>query len=183
MLGNKTQAYANIQKNIYKLLNGIVVCIDPSIGSTSSMPGYAVYIAGELRTSGTLVIDPTGSIPERLQKLAYEMRKLYKEWDPDILVYEDIPPTGHGRDAVAHASLLKAVGVVVSISGPSGYVGLLPISWKKMIRASYVKGDREDAIEIGYIALAEARRISEEDPPGKYGRRKGTKARQSTDKN
>lgn len=180
MLTKKSQAYTQIQNNLNRLINGIVVCIDPSIGSSSSMPGYAVYIAGELQSSGILPIDPTGSVPMRLQKLAYHMRRLYAEWDPDTLVYEEIPAQRYGGgNANAHASLLKAVGVILSISGPSGYVGLLPLSWKRMIRDTYVKGDREDAEEIGYIAIQQAKRISEEDPPKKYGRGKEKKKQSS----
>ncbi len=169
MLGKDSKAYGQIQSCIQPLLQGVVVCIDPSIGSTSSMPGYAVYIKGELKDSGIFTIDPTGTVWQRLHVLAYSLRKLYQKWDPDVLVFEDILPQAHGRDAASHASLLKAVGAILSVSGPDHYVGLLPISWKKMTRDTYVKGDEADAIEIGYIALEEARRISQVVPPAPVG--------------
>lgn len=172
MLGKDTKAYQEIQKNLHRLTDGIVVSIDPSIGSTSSMPGYAVYVSGELKESGIIEIDSDKPKWTRLQSLAYNMRKLYTQWDPDILVYEDIPSQRHGGgNANAHASLLNAVGVILSISGPDGYVGLHPMSWKKMVRPTYVKGDKEDAEEMGWIAINLAHHIEETDPPGRkrYG--------------
>jgi hypothetical protein len=91
------------------------------------------------------------------------VRKLYKEWDPDVLVYEDIPSQRQGGgNANAHASLLKAVGAILSVSGPDYYVGLMPVSWKRMVREDYVKSDIRDAIEMGWIAIAVARRIADE---------------------
>lgn len=163
MMTKKSQAYIAIDKHSHAIANGIIVCIDPSIGSTSSMPGYAVYKAGILQDAGIFTINPKESIPERLTMLSHYVRKLYKLWNPDILVFEEIPAQRYGGgNAVAHASLLKSVGVILSISGPDGYVGMLPISWKKLVRESYLKGDMEDAIEIGWIAIEHARQIEEE---------------------
>lgn len=171
MLGKDSQAYSQIQGCLLPLMSGVVVAVDPSVGSTSSQPGWAVYIQGELRASGTFSINPELPIWERLRILAYSMRKLYQEWDPDVLVYEDIlaQAKGGNRNAGGHASLLKAVGAILSISGPDHCVGLYPISWKRMARTTYVKGDENDAIEIGWIAIEEAKRISEKDPPRSYG--------------
>ncbi len=162
MLSKTSQAYIAVAEHYYKILNGIVVTIDPSIGSTSSMPGYAVHIAGVLQESGVLKIDRSGSIPQRLQELTHRLRKLYSTWNPDVLVYEDIPSQRFGGgNANAHASLLKAVGATLSVSGPECYVGITPSSWKKMARPEYVKSDENDALEISYIVLQEAARIGE----------------------
>jgi hypothetical protein len=166
MLGRDTKAYSQIRGCLTQLIEGMVLSVDPSIGSTSSMPGWAVYRAGVLMASGTIEIDASLPVWKRLRRLVHGIRKLYKLWEPDVCVYEDIPAQRHGGgNAEAHASLLKAVGAILSVSGPDYYVGLHPLSWKKMIRSTYVKGDREDAEEIGYIAIQEARRIREEDPP------------------
>lgn len=180
MLGKDTKAYAMIQRSLLPLISGRVVAVDPSVGSTSSQPGFAVYIQGELRTSGIISIDPGLPIWDRLHKLNHGIRSLYKEWDPDVLVYEDIPAQRHSKfnnkgNAEAHASLLKALGAILSVSGPDHYVGILPISWTKMTRPDYVKGDQRDAEEIGYIAIQEAKRIRAIDPKGKV--KKKAKAR------
>lgn len=181
MLSKTSKAYESISKARLALTEGIVVSIDPSIGSTSSLPGWAVYIRGELQCSGTFDINRNANVPTRLQELAYELRKLYNTVGvPDVLVYEDIPAQRYGGgNANAHSSLLKSVGVILSVSGPDAHVGLLPISWKRLVRPEYQKGDEADAIEIGWIAIQEARKIIEEDG-AKQGRKFGQrKVRQS----
>lgn len=174
MISKSSQTYEELRQNASALIGGIVLCIDPSIGSMSSMPGFAVYVKGTLTESGTLEIDPSGSIWSRLQQLSHGMRKLIRSFDPDVLVYEKVPVSAHsGRSQVSHASLLYSVGAILSISGPVGYVGLMPVSWKPLVRPEYVKGDREDAVEIGWIAIEEAKRIRDTNPKRKYGQRKG----------
>lgn len=174
MLTKTSQAYQQIQGCLLQLQSGVVVAIDPSIGSSSSQPGFAVYREGDLVTSGTFQIEATLPVWTRLHKLVHQLRHLYKEWSPDVLVFEDIPSLRQGGgNANAHASLLKAVGAILSVSGPDYYVGLMPLSWKRMVRSTYVKGDRQDAEEIGHIAISEAKRIEEEDPPDrKYGEKR-----------
>lgn len=175
-ISKTSKVYEAISKARLALAEGIVVAIDPSVGSSSSLPGWAIYVRGELITSGVLEIDRNADIPTRLQQLAYLLRKLYTEWDPDVVVYEDIPAQRYGGgNANAHSSLLKAVGVTLSISGPEHYVGILPISWKKCVREGYIKGDEADAIEIGYICIEEAKRLIQEEgrkEDRKYGKRK-----------
>lgn len=173
MIGTKTEAYQDIEAATRELTQGLVVSLDPSIGSSSSMPGWAVYRKGELVRSGTFLIPHRGSsIPERLRALASSVRKLYAEYPPDILVYEQIPAQRHGGNAGAHASLLKAVGAILSVPGPDKYVGIVPVSWKAMARDTYVKGDEQDAIEIGYVAITVAHAILEGSTSKKKPRRK-----------
>jgi len=161
MLGKETQAYIQIEENQKAIREGVFVSIDPSIGSSSSMPGYAVYRAGELVESGTFVIAHRGvHIADRLRSLHNHVRKLYAKYDPDVLVYEDIPASRHGGSAGSQASLLKAVGAILAVPGTTGHVGIYPVSWKSEARDTYVKkGDEADAIEIGYVALTVAKRI------------------------
>ena len=160
MLGKDSQAYLQIQEHVKELLEGVVVSIDPSIGSSSSMPGYAVYRAGELLESGTFVIAHRDvSVADRLRALHNHVRKLYNKYNPDVLVYEDIPSTRHGGGAGGHASLLKALGAILAVPGPAGHVGLYPVSWKSEARETHVKGDEQDAVEIGWVAIQVANRI------------------------
>ena len=159
-LTKTSKAYVSIEDNLKGLLEGVVVSIDPSIGSSSSMPGWAIYRAGQYVSSGTFDIPVHKSIPDRLRILANHLRKLYNEYPPDCLVYEDIPAQRYGMgNAVAHASLLKALGAILSVPGPEGYVGIMPVSWKKMVRDTYQKGDEADAVEIGHVVIECAAQI------------------------
>lgn len=172
MISKSSNTYKELEAAAHALVNGVVLVIDPSIGSNSSMPGVALYQAGEFESSATLKINPNDSIPARLQKLSYYMRKFMQEYKPDVLVYEQIPAQRHGGgNAWAHASLLKAVGVTLSVAGPDHYVGLFPVTWKKLVRSDYVKSDERDAEEMGFIAIEAARAIIAEGARG-YGKRK-----------
>jgi hypothetical protein len=153
-LTKTSRAYRDIEDNLQAILDGVIISIDPSIGSSSSMPGWAVYRAGQYVASGTFSIPVHKSIPDRLRILANHVRKLYNEYPSDVLVYEDIPAQRYGMgNAVAHASLLKALGAILSVPGPDGYVGIMPVSWKKGVRDTYQKGDESDAVEIGYVVI------------------------------
>jgi hypothetical protein len=90
--------------------------------------------------------------------LADEVRALCDDFAPTLLVYEDIPATSN-FNANAQASLLKAVGIILSASTTDDCLGIHPASWKNYVRPSYTKGDKEDAIEIGYVAVELAKRI------------------------
>lgn len=180
MLSRDSKAYQAIRECTFPLQHGIVIAIDPSIGSSSSMPGYAIYKAGELLGSGIFELDLAKDRPHRLQQLAYMLRKLYTTWKPDVLVYEEVPAMRHGfGNAVSHASLLNAVGVVLSISGPDYFVGIMPVSWKGQVRSTYAKGDEADAIEFGWIAIQEAARIEKQEGSikKKYGKTETNKRR------
>ena len=154
MLSKTTKVYDELKKYHGLIIKGTVLCIDPSIGSSSSMPGWAVSRNGTRVDSGIIEIEVSRDIPARLQVLNRKIRNLIQEWDPDILVYEDIPAQRHGGgNANAHASLLKALGAILSVPGPRGYVGLHPMTWKRLARPSYVKGDEEDANEMLWISI------------------------------
>lgn len=162
MITKTSKLYPLMQKYHKLLLKGTLLSIDPSIGSNSSMPGWAVYTAGELIDSGTIAIPPKDEVPVRLQLLSRKVRQLIDMYKPDIMIYEEIPSQRHGGgNANAHASLLKAVGTILSVEGPVGHLGLHPQTWKRLTRDGYEKGDEEDAIEMGWIALDIAHWFSE----------------------
>jgi hypothetical protein len=179
-LTKTSKAYQNIEENLQGILEGVIVSIDPSIGSSSSMPGWAVYRAGQYVASGTFPILAHKSIPDRLRTLANHLRKLYNEYPPDCLVYEDIPAQRYGMgNANAHASLLKALGAILSVPGPDGYVGIMPVSWKKMVRSTYEKGDEADAVEIGYIVIECAAQIKYTRENGKGRKQHGNNKKET----
>jgi hypothetical protein len=160
-ISKSSNVYISTSDYLKEVTEGLVVAIDPSIGSSSSMPGWAVYRAGRYVASGTFEIQRQLSVPERLRSLANHIRKLYIQYPPDVLIYEEIPSLrqGGGGNANAHASLLKAVGAILSVPGPTGYIGIMPISWKRLVREDYVKGDERDAVEIGWIVIELAKEI------------------------
>lgn len=160
-LGKKTKAYEAIARHAEDLVRGCVLSVDPSIGSGKggSNPGWAVYIRGVLQQSGTLTIKPSKEMPFRLKDLAGHIYDLYDTFSPNILIYEDVPSSGYGRSAISQASLHKAIGAILSVPGPLGFVGIMPISWTKLTRPGYVKSDENDAIEIGWICIEEAKKV------------------------
>jgi hypothetical protein len=175
-IGKTSQVYKEVAENLKGLTEGVVLSIDPSIGSSSSMPGWAVYSESKLIASGTIVLPRMKSIPERLRTLNRAMVKLHAEYQADVLVYEEIPAQRHGMgNAGAHASLLKALGVILSVPGPTGYVGIHPVSWKALVSDQYEKGDEADAREIGRIVIQHAWEQVEElkqEPKLKKGKKK-----------
>lgn len=181
MLSSTIKEYGEIRKALKPLLEGIVLCIDPSCGSkgpTGSLPGWAVSVAGRLEASGVIELPVEEDLWVRLQALHHGLRRLIKEYSPDVLVYEQIAPRRYGGgSAHSHASLLKAVGVTLSVSGPTTYIGLRPTIWTKHKRSTYVKSDEADAVEILYVALETASYISDNDPPRGYGKVPGKKSR------
>lgn len=155
----KGKLYESVSKLTTPLLTGTVLSIDPSIGSSSSSPGWAQYHAGILIDSGTIFTGGSHlELWQRARRLGDSLRVLCSEQRIDVLVYEDIPATsGFNQNAIA--SLLKAVGVVLSCTSSSHVLGVHPASWKNYVRPTYVKGDKEDAIEIGHVAIALAQHI------------------------
>lgn len=173
-----TSAYDDILQALKPLQSGVVVSIDPSVGSASSQPAFAVYREGQLVDSGVIEIHWTKPLWERLNLLAFKVRQIYLKYKPDVLVYEaisDVPFKGYsGR---GHASLQKALGAILSVAGPKQYVGLLAHSWKRLARSSYEKSDLNDAIEIGWVAISQAAVIGASS--GKPRKKKGKKDGQS----
>jgi hypothetical protein len=159
VISKTSQVWKSTKENRKLLLEGVVLSIDPSIGSTSSQPGWAAYRAGEFLRKGTIPISPELPVWKRLRMLVNGVRHLYLEFNPDVLVYEEITSANMNkfRNAAGHASLLKALGAILSVPGPDGYVGIFPRSWQANARDSYVKSDENDAAELGYVVIELAR--------------------------
>lgn len=171
--GKNTQIYSEIRQCAPLIVAGGLLSIDPSIGSMSSMPGFAYYYAGRLVASGTVDIDPTGTRSARLKHLYEALHKMSSQLVIDVCAYEQVPVSAHGgRSQVSHASLLMASGVVQAAVSAEHFVGIMPVVWKCRARETYKKGDEEDAIEMGYIVVELAKQIAEKDPLRRYGRSK-----------
>lgn len=167
--GKKTQIYQHIRDACKELVEGVVLVVDPSIGSSSSLPGYAVYRAGVLLDSGVLEVHVDGTRWHRLKEVYRQLENLSKAWAPDVCVYEEIPVSAHGgRSQVSHASLLLALGVTMAAIEAPAFIGIAPQSWKRLVSADYVKSDEQDAIEMGRIVIDMAAEMLRIDPPRKY---------------
>lgn len=143
------------------LLEGTVLAIDPSSGSASSLPGYALFRCGELIDSGVIDLKVGWELHRRLSQLATTLREDFEE--VDVLVLENIPVTGFGRSSKAHASLIKAVGAILSSAKYKALVEISPSTWRAYIKrhadefTEYEKSDEWDAIIMGYCILDKAR--------------------------
>lgn len=157
----KSKLYEGVASLADVLSTGSVFVVDPSIGSSSSSPAWALYRKGVLIDSS--IISTGGShtpLWARARMLGQTIAYLTNLHWPDVLVYEDIPATsGFNQNAIA--SLLKAVGIILACSKSEHVLGIHPASWKPYVRPEYKKGDREDAVEIGYIVTSLAAYITE----------------------
>jgi len=134
------------------ILEGRLLSIDPSCGSSSSLPGYAIYEQGKLIESGVINVTLSHNLNARLKGIGEVISQFP---DIDITVVEEVPSAARGwqRSVTGHASLLKAVGMCIACS-PSPYT----ISVDARIVAKYrpdgyVKSDEEDAKLIGAVAI------------------------------
>jgi hypothetical protein len=146
------------------VLTGTVLVIDPSSGSSSSQPGYALFSGGNLTDSGTIVINHAKEVPRRLQDIA---KALQKDFPPvDVLIIEDIPVRSFGRNAHAHATLLKSVGAILSAAQYDKFIEISPSVWHAWlskdpaIAKGYAKGDEWDAKVMGFCVLDLARTLA-----------------------
>lgn len=151
-----------------QLKHGTLLAIDPSSGSAGSLPGYALFKAGQLVDAGVIGI-PRGTkqIANRLWQLRESLVTEFQK--PDILAVEWIAPvipTAKGTFLHKSASaLIKSVGAIFSawdvpVIEPS------PVTWHSMVPADYKKTDTKDAVAVGWCALVVlARALGEPDPP------------------
>lgn len=138
-----------------KLLNGRVIAIDPASGSTS-MPGWALFEAGELIAMGTIKINSKLPIQGRLNTMFFALSQGVGHPPPDVLVMEEI------RGSMAHAFLFWACGTIAAAFSESDLLEL-PISfWKAVIPEGYEKADDTDAAYIGLAAIELAKEQHEQ---------------------
>lgn len=151
------------------ILNGTLLAIDPSSGSSSSMPGYALFQCGILIDSGHLEITTKGRpLHQRLYQLAQILQKDFVEVEQlDLVAVEYIPmkqfapgKSGSGASVSSILALQRAVGVVQGSFGNIPMIEVAPVSWHKYADNSeeyYVKTDETDAIFIGRAVVETAK--------------------------
>lgn len=142
----------SIRPQIKLILDGHILSIDPSSGSRNSLPGYAIYKAGELVDSGVIQVPVGDNLHTRLFHLRKSMMEDFEK--PDILVTENVPPVMQSKGFFNKSvlSLQKAIGVVISCFDVP-LIEVAPISWRQNIPATYQKTDENDAILMGYTVV------------------------------
>lgn len=161
-----SKAVTDIMKCWKLVLSGNVLCIDPSVGSNSSMPGYAIYQKGYFIENGIIEVqNPNKDISYRLQEIAKALRDEFQR--VDVLVIEDIPPFRAGKgfahgSSKSHASLLKSVGCILGAVDAKYVVNMHPRAWQRWVDERYIKDDHVDARYIGIAAVAMAKLIKED---------------------
>ncbi len=149
--------YKQVQKLTEPILNGTLLAIDPSSGGTS-LPGFAVFKAGELLTSGTLELGRKKlSIYDRLQ-LLYPAIVQLTDGPPSVLAIEMI----RGQNFSSHY-LHWAIGTTIAAS-QAPTIEVVQHAWKALAKVSpgYFKGDQQDAEKIGECLILLAQKFREE---------------------
>jgi hypothetical protein len=135
---------AQIRKHQQILRTGVVLAIDPSSASKSSMPGFALFENSQLMLKGTVKIDPNKNVYVRMAELYVKIQELVA-CPPDVLVIENI------NKMQGHQYLIWAVGVSISAVRAPVVIELHNAVWKSLAKKTpgYIKSDANDAELIG----------------------------------
>lgn len=162
-MNKKTKTYQKIKPLASLILNGKVLCIDPSIGSAASRPGYAWYENGELVESGEIVNRLSDNKSKRLFEIAETIRTDFPV--PDVLVVEYIPNNVYKRskmNSIGIASLQRAIGAILGARPFEHLLEIPTVSWMHYRPDDYKKTDEWDAIVMGICVVSVARQIIED---------------------
>lgn len=136
-----------------KILNGTMLCIDPSSGGTNrkgeqSNAGWAIFKKGRIWSSGILELDHGESKGVRLRAIGKCMMESFDEYD--ILAIEDI------NGYKAPQALIQSCGVYISSTTTDGLIEMNSRTWQAIANrlGGWVKSDEEDAKYIGWAAIA-----------------------------
>jgi len=142
-----------------RIASGLVIAIDPSSGSRDSVPGFAVFRAGELLTSGEIDIPYRKPIAERLQLLHAAVLKLTPE-PPDVFIVEEIK----GQN-FSHRFLHWALGSTIAAARTTTLVECPINLWKSLakIYPGYLKGNAMDAEMIGMSVILYAKHLTQQE--------------------
>lgn len=184
-VSTQTKLYAAVRGYAEKILTGRVLALDPSIGSWSSQPGYAVYMAGVLIDSGVIEMPTEATRSRRLFYLRRVLTEQFPEYF-DAVIIEDIPTHRFSRgrggrqyaNAKAQVPLHKAVGVIEScFDAPCFFVA--PQTWRMHASAEHlsdkergVSTDERDAVAMGIAVLAVAAHAAAAPTTKRKGRKK-----------
>jgi hypothetical protein len=135
------------------VLTGRMLAIDPASGG-SSMPGWAIYEAGQFIAGGVIELRSRDPINKRLQLL---MKRLQLDFsDLDVLALEKI------RGRSSHDYLKWSVGVTVASCPATVFVEVPTSMWRAIRPENYIKTDAADAALIGRIVVLIAEEMETE---------------------
>lgn len=155
----KTILQSQCERYAQLLMEGDVLAIDPSSGSDSSQPGYALFSQGMLVEHGTIELGTRrdSGLANRLHLLK---NFLEEEFEGVDLVAIERCPFRYAN--LAAARLQQVMGVVKSVWDVPA-IEVSPVSWKKWIDRvevlgiQYEKKDELDAVAIGVCVIGTAR--------------------------
>lgn len=161
MINTNTKLYKDVSKCYDMALDGTLLAVDPSTGSGSSMPGYAVYRKGQLVESGIIQVNPYDKRNQKLFSIANSFRNEFAE--PDVLAIENVPPVqfkGGKMSPWSVAAIQRSIGAIISVFN-CGYIEVAPKAWQRFKPEGYEKTDEWDAIAIGNCVIKTAEFIRE----------------------
>lgn len=139
--------YVRVQHNRDAILKGRMLCLDPATGATS-LPGWALYVAGKLVDSGVIQPQP-GATHQRLRDIFWKVHDR-EDWDPlDLVVVEQL------RGSMVAPQLHWATGVLLAAC-VTEVVLEIPIKvWKSVssVDPNYRKSDEADARAMGQAVV------------------------------
>lgn len=158
-------AKQNLSRCKTQILTGNMLCIDPSCGSASSMPGWARYINGILTEAGTLDIPIREELRVRLRIIHELLQEMIE--GTDVVLIEEIPVKaltirGIRMKDAAHNSIMQSIGATKAAFPKNIPVLNMPASlWSRLARehgwaattAQHEKSDVMDAVRIGMAAI------------------------------
>ena len=154
-MNKTTKTYKSIEPIADIILEGTMLCIDPSTGSQSSMPGFALYEKGIKIESGIIEVDPTLNRSLRLYEISRCVREDFK--DIDVLTVEYIPPVTYkgkgGMNSVSIMALQKSIGAIMAALPFEHLLEIPAASWKVYKPKEYEKTDEWDAICLGLCVV------------------------------
>jgi hypothetical protein len=163
---NEDKCKEKLARHKESILIGTVLCIDPSCGSESSMPGWALFKQGVLISAGTIELPHRKDLKVRLRMLFEELQGFYV-LKPTVILLEEVPVKalvirGIKMKDKSHNSLMQSIGVVKASFPAELPVIDFPASlWSRISRTNgwaaspsqHAKSDALDAIRIGKAAL------------------------------
>lgn len=163
MIAKTTKLYKMVKPFASTILTGRLLAIDPSTGSQSSMPGYALFVNGELVESGIISVRVQDKKNVRLYNICHTLRTEFL--DIDVLAVENIPPVTYKRSGAMSGwslvALQRAIGAIIGCFD-CDYVEVAPTYTGKFRPVELAKTDESDAIGIGRAVIECAKQITEE---------------------
>lgn len=163
MAAKTSKVYQSVSKCVKDVLEGTLIAFDPSTGSQSSMPGYAVFVKGELVESGIIKVNASDRKNVKLYEISISLRTEFPK--ADVIAIENIPPVSYNRKGAmrgwAIVALQRSIGAIMA-SFNCEYIEVAPASWQRYKFPGYDKSDEHDAICIGLTCIDIAKQITKE---------------------